>query len=102
LKQIEAAGTHPPRYATVQRWHLLRLGDGRALLLFGVRIGRQHEHRGHGRRSDDAHQVAHAHVRLSQSSSAARFTAGASGFFNLSQSVGILSGFNEEEFKNIL
>jgi hypothetical protein len=30
------------------------------------------------------------------------FTAGTSGFLNLSQSVGSLSGFNEKEFKNIL
>jgi hypothetical protein len=39
---------------------------------------------------------------LAQSSSAPRFVAGASGFFILSQSVGILSGLNEKELKNIL
>jgi hypothetical protein len=42
------------------------------------------------------------HFSLPQSSSASRFTAGASGFFILSQSVGILSGLNEKELKNIL
>jgi len=40
LKQIEAAGTHPPRYAAVQRWHLA-LDGGWALLLFGARVGRE-------------------------------------------------------------
>jgi hypothetical protein len=64
LKQSEAAGAHSPRYAAVQRWHLLRLDNGRALLLFGARISRQHEHRGHDRRGYDACPIAHAHVRL--------------------------------------
>jgi hypothetical protein len=47
-------------------------------------------------------QAFQRHRSLPQSSSASRSTAGASGFFIFSQSVGILSGLNEKELKNIL
>ena len=87
LKIVKSAGAQPAEDATVQRGRrLLRLDGGGALRLFCTRIGWQHECRGNNRRSYDAHQTAHDHVLLPQSSSS-RFTAGAAGFLNLSQSL---------------